>query len=592
MVAQPISVEATRGTARERLVHAWKLVTRYYVSSEWKLAWLLLILMIGLSGSGIYVSVWANTWNRQFYDSIEHHAGGLFWGLMLTRALIFVSELGLILGGLFTDWVLSIRWRRWLTSWYVDRWLARNRFYEIERLRLIDNPDQRIAEDIASITTFIKGANGSTPIQWFIGFVSALVNAFVFAKILIPATHPVTFSLFGYRYALPYDLLWYALLYVVASSTAIYFLGKPLIKTRMQQQRVEANFRSGLIHVRRNSEQIAFSMTHPLEEARLKDAFRNITINWYRLMWRFIGLDFGTHVYEAIMAFLPLFLLVPRYFAGSISFGQVMAGQSAFLAVVGSLSYFIQCFADLALITSNVNRLKALDDAIDSERPVGIKRHTSAARSNIQIQTSNLTLNRPHGEPLMRVGDWAVGVGERWVIEGPSGAGKTTLLRAVAGLWPDGDGDVVVTPEGKAMLVAQRLYVPGSSLKEAICFPDRPDAYDDAAVAAILKKVRLDLHIPSMHEARVLQEELSPGEQQRLALARILLHRPGLLVLDEATSALDFDNAQHFHEAILEAMPDVTLISVVHSERLTKFYTHRLRVGNQAAMAERVGEVA
>jgi vitamin B12/bleomycin/antimicrobial peptide transport system ATP-binding/permease protein len=139
------------------------------------------------------------------------------------------------------------------------------------------------------------------------------------------------------------------------------------------------------------------------------------------------------------------------------------------------------------------------------------------------------------------------------------------------------------------MLVPQRLYVPGGTLKEAVCFPARGPDHDDATVAAVLEKVRLGVHVPHMHETRVWQEELSPGEQQRLALARILLHRPSLLVLDEATSALDMDNAQHFHEALLESLPGVTVVSVVHNDRLARYYSHRLRVGNAIAMSEPIG---
>jgi vitamin B12/bleomycin/antimicrobial peptide transport system ATP-binding/permease protein len=593
MVAQPVTVEgAAKAPAqpfKARFVHACKLVGRYYVSSDWKIAWLLLGLMIAMNWISISVEVWVNRWQRQFYDSIEHHQGELFVGLVVTFSLIMASEIAIQMVGSVLDWVLTIRWRRWLTIYYLDRWLARNRFYEIERLRLIDNPDQRIAEDVGSITALARLQSGVSPISWFIGFFSSIARAVVFASIMVQAAKPIVFSMSGHRYVIPYDLVWYSIAYVALGSTVMHFIGKPYIKRRMQQQHYEADFRSGLIQVRRNSEQIAFSRTQPLEELKLKEAFQSIAHNWYQLMWRSLGLSFTNHLYESIMGIIPLFLVVPRYFAGAISFGQVMSTQSAFMNFTGSLSYFIQAYADLASIFANIARVKALDDAIDSERPIGIHHRKIAETSSIAIQTTDLALRRPHGEPLLRVGDWTVRSGERWVIEGPSGAGKTTLLRAVAGLWPDGDGDIVMNDEGRAMLVPQRLYVPGGTLKEAVCFPARALDHDDATVAAVLEKVRLGVHVPHMHETRVWQEELSPGEQQRLALARILLHRPSLLVLDEATSALDMDNAQHFHESLLESLPGVTVVSVVHNDRLARYYSHRLRVGNAVAMAEPIG---
>lgn len=585
----PANVEETRREAglqptqpaRERIAHAWRLSTRYFVSEDWKWAWFLLTLYAAISFGAIYTFILSNRWQREFFDSIEQRQSSLFVTLIFSFLMIAALQVAVMIANNLVSWTLSIRWRNWLTNWYMDRWFARDRFYEIERLRMIDNPDQRIAEDIKAFTLVTQG---NSLVGIAIGLIGSLVSAVSFGYILLQTSGPLVIPIAGYQISLPGgDLIWFSILYVLLGSVLITWIGKPYIRRRMREQHYEADFRSNLIHVRRNGEQIAFSRTQEMERDGLKVSFASIRQNWYRLMWANIGLSAGSSVYDRVMTVIPLFLTVPKFFAGQISFGQVLASRDAFTQFSSSLSYFVQVYPGLAAQIANINRLKALDDSIDSERPRGIAFHPGEAGEGISIHVKNLELRRPNGEPLLALGEWAVRDGERWVIEGPSGAGKTTLLRAIAGLWPDGAGSVAMTGHGVAMLVPQRLYLPLGSLKNAICFPDRAEDHDDEAIAALLEKVRLSAHVSDMHQVRMWQDELSPGEQQRVALARILLQRPTLLVLDEATSALDADNAAHFYEAVRGAMPDTTIVSVVHNEMLAAYHTHRLLLQDRQA---------
>ena len=589
MMPSPANVEETRREAglqptqpaRERIAHAWRLTTRYYVSEDWKAAWFLLILYAAISFGSIYTFILSNQWQREFFDSIEQRQSSLFVTLIFSFLMIAALQVAVIIANNLVSWTLSIRWRNWLTNWYMDRWFARDRFYEIERLRMIDNPDQRIAEDIKAFTLVTQG---NSLVGIAIGLIGSLVSAVSFGYILLQTSGPLTIPIAGYEISLPGgDLIWFSILYVLVGSVVITWIGKPYIRRRMREQHYEADFRSNLIHVRRNGEQIAFSRMQDMERRGLRVSFARVRQNWYRLMWANIGLSAGSSVYDRVMTVIPLFLTVPKFFAGQISFGQVMASRDAFTQFSSSLSYFVQVYPGLAAQIANINRLKALDDSIDNERPRGIAFHPGEAGEGISIHVKNLELRRPNGEPLLTLGEWAVRDGERWVIEGPSGAGKTTLLRAIAGLWPDGAGSVAMTGHGIAMLVPQRLYLPLGSLKNAICFPDRAEDHDDASVAALLEKVRLSAHVDDMHQVRMWQDELSPGEQQRVALARILLQRPTLLVLDEATSALDADNAAHFYAVVREAMPDTTIVSVVHNEKLAAYHTHRLLLQDRQA---------
>ncbi|MBB3859685.1 putative ATP-binding cassette transporter [Novosphingobium hassiacum] len=589
MMPPPANVEETRREAglqpaqpaRERFAHAWRLSTRYFVSEDWKAAWCLLIAYAAISFGGVYTFILSNHWQRDFFDSIEQRQSSLFVTLIFTFLMIAALQVAFVLANNLVSWTLSMRWRNWLTNWYMDRWFARDRFYEIDRLRMIDNPDQRIAEDIKAFTNVTQG---NSLVGIAVGIIGSLISAVSFGYILLQTSSAIVVPVAGYEIALPGgDLIWFAIVYVLFGSVVITWIGRPFIRRRMREQHYEADFRTNLIHVRRNGEQIAFSRTQDMERRGLQGSFANIRRNWYRLMWANIGLSAGSSIYDRVMGVIPLFLTVPKFFAGQISFGQVMASRDAFTQFSSSLSYFVQVYPGLAQQIANINRLKALDDSIDNERPRGIDFRPGEAGEGVAIHVQNLELRRPNGESLIALADWVVRNGERWVIEGPSGSGKTTLLRAIAGLWPDGAGQVAMTRHGTAMLVPQRLYLPLGSLKNAICFPDRAEDHDDATVAALLEKVRLATHIDDMHQLRMWQDELSPGEQQRVALARILLQRPTLLVLDEATSALDADNAAYFYEAVRAAMPDATIVSVVHNEKLAAYHTHRLLVHDRQA---------
>lgn len=596
MMPPPSNVEETRREAglrssqpaRARWAHAWRLSTRYFVSDDWKWAWFLVLCYCTIEISTTSVFLWTNQWQRNFYDAIEQRQGTLF----LPLVGMFMMIAGLAIGTQFlhniVGWTLSIRWRRWLNDWYLGRWFARDRFYEIERLRLIDNPDQRIAEDVRAFTS-MGLEYGQSPLSIVIAMVFSLIRAIAFATILLQTSSPIALPLFGYSIPLPGgDLVWFSIAYVAFGTVFISWIGKPFVRRKMREQHYEADYRAGLLHVRRNGEQIAFSNAQGIEQDGLRSAFANIRRNWYQLMLANAGLSAGQDIYQRTMQVVPLFLTLPKYFAGAITFGQVQGARDAFTQFAASLSYIVTAYPSIARQVANINRLKALDDAIDYARPRGIGFAPGGTPEGVAISTTDLMLRRPNGAPLLEVADWTIRDGERWVIEGPSGTGKTTLLRAIAGLWPDGAGQVAMTRRGTAMLVPQRLYLPIGTLKAAVCFPDRPEDHDDAAVAALLEKVRLETHVGAMHELRMWQEELSPGEQQRVALARILLQRPSLLVLDEATSALDADNAAHFYQCVLAAMPDATIVSVVHNARLASYHTHRLQLHHGHAQANRI----
>lgn len=567
-------------TARWR--DAWRLVRGYWRSPDWKFAWFALITLLFFQFGTAFILLRTNQWQRQFFDAIEQREQAQLVPLMLVFLGIMGLQVAMILAENLIDGLLSIRWRTFLTRDYLDRWMRSNRYAEIERLRIIDNPDQRIAEDLNNITAAVGMSIGVLHIA--LRLIGSIVSGVTFAMILLETAPPIRFSLGGTAFSIPGSTVWYAVGYALIGSYLTAKIGQPFVRAMMRQQHREADFRAALIHVRRNAPQIGLAGAVATERQALAQSFDAVRLNFRSVIYSSLGLTAAGSVYDRLGTVVPLFIMVPTYFAGGMSFGQLMAGQQAFAQLGMQLGYFVKSYQLIGQQVSYFNRIKGLDDALDDVRPAGITVRAGTA-PGIALATENLALHRPHGEALVHVGDWMVRDGERWALRGASGTGKSTLVRALAGLWPDGHGGVVLAEESRAMFVPQRLYLPLGTLKAAVCFPDRPEQHDDGVIQGLLRRVRLGNLADDIHGLRLWQDELSPGEQQRIALARILLHRPDVLVLDEATSALDADNARHFYECVGEALPDATIVSVIHDETLLVHHTHTLTFADGQAQA-------
>lgn len=568
--------------ATARWADAWRLVSGYWRSSDWKFAWFALVTLLFFQFGTAFIMLRANRWQQHFFDAIEQRDQAQMVPLLIVFLGIMAMQIAMILAENFIDGLLSIRWRTFLTRDYLDRWMSRNRYAEIERLRIIDNPDQRIADDLNAITAALGMTIGALHIV--MRLIGSIVTGITFAMVLLETAPPIRFSLGGTAISIPGSTVWYAFAYAIIGSWLTARIGQPFVRAMMRQQHREADFRAGLIHVRRNAAQIGLAGAVPTEREALRQSFDAVRTNFRSVIYSSLGITAAGSVYDRLGTVLPLFIMVPGYLAGTMTFGQLMAGRDAFGQLGMQLGYFVKSYQLIGQQVSYFNRMKGLDDALDDVRPAGIAVGTGTA-PGVVLATQDLALHRPHGEELAIVGDWTVRKGERWAVRGASGTGKSTLVRALAGLWPDGQGSVALAHDSRAMFVPQRLYLPQGTLKAAVCFPDRPEEHGDAEIAALLGQARLGHLATEMHALRLWQEELSPGEQQRIALARVLLHRPTLLVLDEATSALDAGNARHFYDSVRAALPDATIVSVVHDETLLAHHSHMLTFADGGAIA-------
>ncbi|WP_346344185.1 ABC transporter ATP-binding protein/permease [Gluconobacter kondonii] len=389
----------------------------------------------------------------------------------------------------------------------------------------------------------------------------------------------MSFDWHGRHFQIPGYLFLGAVLTSLSASGILERFGAPLIGANYRQQHFDADLRAGLMDVRRNSEQIAFYGGENAEQLRLSGYLTHIAMNWrsvVRYTWR---VNFISEFYTGI-ATIPLWLmLVPKAMAHALSFGLYSQINSAYTQVRISLEWLIFNYADLATQRSVLQRLGEFERVVSQSPQSGI---VSSVTETTSVQIRDLVLNLPDGKPIVQIGDLTMQGGERWLVRGPSGSGKSTFLRALAGLWRHGRGEVSFNIR-QAMFLPQRSYVPSGTLREALSYPATSDHYDTASCQQALEAVNLAGYGHRLDETTDWGALLSPGEQQRLAVARALLFRPAILFLGEATSALDADNERRLYEALLFFLPHTTCISVAHHDALRVFHDREIVLGSGKA---------
>ncbi|MDR9100377.1 ABC transporter ATP-binding protein/permease [Burkholderia multivorans] len=561
----------------ERPVSAWSLIKPYWVSSEWKVAWALLVTIIAINLCVVWINVQLNKWNAQFYNALQTKNVHDFPHLMMQFSMLAFGFIVLAVYGLYLRQMLGFRWRQWLTDRFLGEWLGDRAFYRIERDRLADNPDQRVADDLQAFAT--------TTLSLSLDLLSTVVTLASFITILWTLGGALTLSLGATPVSIPGYMVWAAALYAVVGSLVIQKVGRPLVSINYQQQRVEADFRFGLIRVRENAEQIAFYDGEDTENRNAQGLFLRIRDNWWRVMKYTKRLTFVNAFYGQIAIIFPFVVAAPRYFAGAFTLGVLMQISSAFGTVSDSFSWFLNSYRTLVEWRATVNRLREFKRVMrtshlkESLSPAtehgGINLHyVNAAK----LSTSSLKLALPNGNALANIGSVTIEPGSRWLVVGKSGSGKSTFMRALAGLWPFGDGAIDAPVGARMMFVPQSSYLPIGTLKAALAYPSAPDAFGDDACRDALRACHLEDYVDRLDETAHWTRVLSPGEQQRLAGARVLLHKPDFLFLDEATSALDGDNEARLYRLFAERLPKAAIVSIAHRESLAAFHGGTINV--------------
>jgi putative ATP-binding cassette transporter len=361
-------------------------------------------------------------------------------------------------------------------------------------------------------------------------------------------------------------MLWVAVLYAVLGSIATRYVGQPLIGLNFQQQRFEADFRFGLVRVRENAEGIALYRGEDAERTGLLDRFERIRLNWWELMRYTKRLTFLTVGYNQLANIFPVLVAAPRYFSGEITLGVLVQIANAFGQVDGSLSWFVNNYGALAAWKASTDRLLTFQQGIDlataeSSRP---ERVEVVADSADGLRAEDVDLRLPSGQPLLADASFQIEPGEQVLLTGPNGSGKSTLFRAIAGIWPFGRGRIHVPADARMLFLPQRPYIPIATLRDAVSYPTPPGGFGDEEVKAALCAVGLERFVDRLDESENWSLQMSGGEQQRLAFARALLHRPDWLFLDEATAALDEAGERQIYGLLKERLPEATVVNVAH----------------------------
>jgi putative ATP-binding cassette transporter len=571
---------------RSTLATVWRIAAPYFRSEDKLAGRVLLAAVISIELSLVLINVLLNQWNNRFYNALQEKNWDGFVREIGIFSLLATFYIALSVYQLYLNQWLQIRWRRWMTSTYLGEWLHNANHYRMQlQGDAADNPDQRITDDVKLFV--------DQTLNIGVGLLSAVVTLASFVVILWGLSAASPLHIFGSEFAIPGYLVWGALIYAIFGTALTQWIGSPLVNLDFRQQRFEADFRFNLVRVRENSEQIALLQGESAERQRLSERFGRVVDNWYAIMRRTKRLTAFTSSYSQAAVIFPYVLVAPAYFADKIQLGGMMQTASAFSSVQQALSFFVSTYRTLAEWRAVVARLDGFEMAIASAATLATKADSIDVVSSTgseKIDLQQLLVRLPNGTPLVSADGFSIRRNERTLVTGPSGAGKSTLFRAIAGIWPFGNGSIAIPAKTTLMMLPQRPYFPVGSLKAAIVYPAEVSAFSSDRVRDVLISVGLPQLASRLDEEGHWNRMLSLGEQQRLGLARALLHAPQYLFLDEATASLDEASEAALYRLIEEKLPATTIVSIGHRSTLEAFHQRKVvltRSGEQFALQSR-----
>lgn len=548
---------------------AWKLMSSYWHSKEkWK-ARGLLAGVVALSLGQVYMLVLLNGWNNDFYNALQERTFEEFWPLIGQFTCFAFLYIIMAVYAIYVKQILEIKWRSWMTEKYLDKWLGHQIYYRLQVSGQddMDNPDQRIADDISSFVNLT--------LTLFVGFLKQLTSLVAFVFILWNLSGSLDIPLGDTVLSVPGYMVFVTLIYSAAGTWLAHKVGRRLIRLNYDQQRFEADFRFSMIRVRENSESVAFYGGEKPEMQNFKERFAMVIGNFWGLMKRTKLLNFYVNGYAQIAIIVPVLMCAPQYFKGTMQLGGFMQTISAFGRVQDALSYFVESYDSIAQYAAVIRRLGGFAGHMEEAEAVASRFLFSRNDTNaLQLWQMNISL--PDGQELAEKLSIAVPAGKRLLISGSSGSGKSTLLRALAGIWPYGTGEISLPTGWRTMFLPQRPYLPLGSLRRAIYYPQPVPENSQDDVAGLLQRFGLQKLAGQLDAVDDWSRILSLGEQQRLAFIRILLLRPDIVFLDESTSALDEAREKQAYEILRQLLPQMAVVSVGHRSSLLACHDKQL----------------
>jgi vitamin B12/bleomycin/antimicrobial peptide transport system ATP-binding/permease protein len=554
------------------LCQVWTHLIRPYWTSQdrWIAAGLLggyLVLM----GFFIYLTVWLNYWQNDFFTAIQELNSRAFFSLLGIFCILAVfANISFTLKAYFLA-KLEIRWRQWMTQHFVEGWTSNRRYYTLQlNGDGTDNPDQRIADDIYQ---FIH-----TTLSLSIGFLQQSIMLISFLGILWGLSGTLTIPLGSFSLTIPGYMCWGAILYAIGGTFFSVYLGRPLIHLNYEQQRREANFRYSLIRFRENMEGVALYQGEEKEREIFGIRFTHIVDNFNITLRRLLKMYSWNNIYGQVSGIYPFLLAAPRLFTKEITFGGFMQTLGAFEQVTSSLSFIVDNYTSIASWRATTNRLLEFKLNLETISPSPLS-HGTHEEEAIHVACDHISL--PHGVILKEDLNITFKKGEHTLITGHTGVGKSTLARVLSGLWPYGKGEIKI-PSSSFLFLPQKPYMPLGSLESVLQYPASNASKDE--VDKVLKAVGLSGLKPHLQDVNDWARVLSLGEQQRIAIARALLTKPHWLVLDEATSAMDEASEAELYSLLKKGLPDTTFISIGHRESLKPLHSREIRLEERDAL--------
>jgi putative ATP-binding cassette transporter len=521
----------------------------------WPVIRLALAITVVLIGN-MFGQVRLNEWNGAFFDAVEKRNSVAFLNQLVVFLIIIAVLLALVVAQTWLQERLKIRLRERLTHIMFDVWLQPARAYQLGHVGPSGSQaDQRLQEDCRLFAEFTT--------ELGVGMLQAFLLLVSFIGVLWTLSSYASFEFEGREIVIPGYMVWVAIVYAVIGSGLTLLVGRPLIRLNTERYAREADLRFAIVRVSESAESVALYSGEPDERRNLNSFLDAVLLSTRRLSGALARLTWITSGYGWLGIVVPILAAAPGYFTGRLSFGEMMMVVGAFNQVQAALRYFVDNFPKIADWRSAVLRITGFRQAaLDLDRiAVGSRRIELRNHPKGWLSFENLSIALNDGSILIDEATAEVHTGERILIVGASGSGKSTLFRAIAGLWPWGSG-VICTPPGHEMMF----------------LPQRPDTFDDAAVKAALDRVHLDEFAKTLDRAERWDRSLSLGQQQRVAFARVLLHKPKWVFMDEATSALDDDNQASMLSIFEHELASTSVLSIGHRPGLEIFHTRTLHI--------------
>lgn len=572
------------------------LLKRFWISAKgfWgvaggRLAWVLtggLLVLIFLQLSFQYG---INLWNRAIFDAIERRDAAVV--LHLT-AVFFPLAIGSVLLGViqvYTRMGIQRRWRAWLTSSVISRWLKNGRYYQ---LNLVSgdhqNPEYRIAEDLRVAT--------DAPVDFATGVTSAFLSATTFIIVLWTIGGALTLTMAGATVTIPGFLVVAAVLYAAIASGSMVVIGRNFVAISESKNQTEAEYRYALMRVRENGESIALLGGEEEERSGIDRSFGKVLKQWALLCGQHMRTTIVSQGSSLIAPVIPILLCAPKFLEGSMTLGQVMQAASAFTIVQSAFGWLVDNYPRLAEWNAGARRIASLMMSLDglerAETGEGLNRiKRGETEGNTMLRLNDLSVTLDDGTAVVGEAEILIEPGEWVLVSGESGTGKSTLVRAIAGLWPWGGGSIDFHADRRLFMLPQKPYVPSGTLRRAAAYPAAAEDWSIEQIGEALDKVGLGHLKGRIEEEAPWDQTLSGGEKQRLAFARLFLHRPDIIVLDEATSALDDRSQDKLMELLNEELKDATVVSVAHRAELEEFHSRKITLERRKGGARFVSDI-